>query len=222
MAVPCLSDSDTIHHDQDTGGALVSDVIIDPATDNLLSDSASGLLSRFAPPLVSALPASPYDGQVVFYEDATIGSPMMFRYDAASVSAYKWDYLGGAPNWYAKYDTSDTYTSATYGALGVHVTLDIPGNITGDFLIHHGTRINGPGSAERAFQSLRVGAVAASDANAVATTTNDQITASSQPIQLLGVAANTTIGLHYRTESGGTATYSFRWLAITPVRVAAA
>src|SRR4051794_15998509 len=46
--------------------------------------------------LVSALPSSPSDGQVVNYlADGTNGIVWRLRYRAASGSAYKWEYVGG-------------------------------------------------------------------------------------------------------------------------------
>jgi hypothetical protein len=49
-------------------------------------------------PLVTSLPASPVDGQEVYYlADATNGIIWHLRYRAASASAYKWEVLGGPP-----------------------------------------------------------------------------------------------------------------------------
>lgn len=49
-------------------------------------------------PLVTSLPGSPVDGQEVYYlVDATNGVIWHLRYRAASVSAYKWEMVGGPP-----------------------------------------------------------------------------------------------------------------------------
>jgi hypothetical protein len=55
-------------------------------------------LSELAVPLVSVLPTSPVDGQVIdFLASATDGVIWRFRYRAASTSPYKWECVGGAP-----------------------------------------------------------------------------------------------------------------------------
>lgn len=55
------------------------------------------LAEAVAPALVSTLPASPYDGQEVFYlADAAAGVVWHLCYRAASPSAYKWEFVGGA------------------------------------------------------------------------------------------------------------------------------
>lgn len=49
-------------------------------------------------PLVSSLPSPAYDGQEVYLlVDATNGIVWHMRYRAASTSAYKWEFVGGAP-----------------------------------------------------------------------------------------------------------------------------
>lgn len=48
-------------------------------------------------PPVTSLPASPVDGQEIYYlADATNGVVWHFRYRAASVSPYKWEFVGGS------------------------------------------------------------------------------------------------------------------------------
>jgi hypothetical protein len=50
------------------------------------------------PPIATSLPASPADGQEVYYlADATNGVIWHLRYRAGSSSAYKWEFLGGSP-----------------------------------------------------------------------------------------------------------------------------
>jgi hypothetical protein len=48
-------------------------------------------------PLVTSLPASPVDGQEIYFlADATNGVIWHLRYRAASASAYKWEFIGGS------------------------------------------------------------------------------------------------------------------------------
>jgi hypothetical protein len=51
-----------------------------------------------APPLVTSLPASPTDGQEVYFLADTGGGIIWhLRYRAASASTYKWEFVGGPP-----------------------------------------------------------------------------------------------------------------------------
>jgi hypothetical protein len=55
-------------------------------------------LLNASPPLVTALPANPVDGQECYFGTALAsGAVWHLRYRAAASSAYKWDVLGGLP-----------------------------------------------------------------------------------------------------------------------------
>ena len=59
-----------------------------------------GIWQTASPPLVSALPSSPVDGQEVRYQNtamAAIGAVWSLRYRAASTNAHKWEFAGGSP-----------------------------------------------------------------------------------------------------------------------------
>jgi hypothetical protein len=59
---------------------------------------ARRMLSGESVPLVSVLPPSPADGQVIDYvADSANGVIWRFRYRAASASTYKWELVGGSP-----------------------------------------------------------------------------------------------------------------------------
>ena len=75
---------------------------------------ASGIIG---PPKVTALPANPVDGQECYYvADATNGVLWHLRFNAASASAYKWEFVGG----------SDLFASetATHNPLSSTVLID--------------------------------------------------------------------------------------------------
>lgn len=60
------------------------------------------MIRRYPPiaPIVTALPAIARDGQIIQYQNAvmaTRGVVWVFRYNAASSSAYKWEFIAGAP-----------------------------------------------------------------------------------------------------------------------------
>jgi hypothetical protein len=62
----------------------------------------------------TSLPASPYDGQEAILVDSTTNPTYFwrFRYNAGSVNAYKWEFIGGP--WLTIYvDTGEATTSTT-------------------------------------------------------------------------------------------------------------
>lgn len=84
-------------------------------------------------PALTALPSAPYDGQLIAYQaDATNGMVWLLRYRAASVSAYKWECVGGMP---LMPTTSGDMTNAnsTFTALTGGPTFPVP--LAGDYRI---------------------------------------------------------------------------------------
>lgn len=224
MAVPCIADTDTIHLEQDVGsGELLANVILDTVSDNLLSESAAGLLGRYAPPLVSSLPASPYDGQVVMF-DANDGAATIWqlRYNAASSSSYKWEWVGGG--FVSVFDTTVITRSGGggYGAgSGSDVQVGLPGNVVGDYWVEHGARINPSGAGVATQQTAKLGAAASADANSILGSNANVGAYASQPIIAAGMAASDVIILKYASASGS-GSFSYRWLKLRPIRLAPA
>src|SRR5215218_6358847 len=68
---------------------------------NSIQDDLGGALEQRAPlAVVTALPGSPVDGQEVIYQNASmasVGVAWRLKYRSASGSAYKWEFIGGAP-----------------------------------------------------------------------------------------------------------------------------
>jgi len=63
---------------------------------NVITNDVIALNSAAPSDVVTALPGSPIDGQVIYYTaDATNGVVWKLRYRSASASAYKWEYVGG-------------------------------------------------------------------------------------------------------------------------------
>jgi microcystin-dependent protein len=88
------------------------------------------------PPLVTSLPSSPADGQIVYYlADATLGLIWPLRYRAASASPYKWEAAGDCPPLYAESATLFTTASTTSVDTGNQVTVPL----AGDYWLSHGT-----------------------------------------------------------------------------------
>jgi hypothetical protein len=64
--------------------------------------------------IVSALPSTPYDGQIIHYQNAglaTLGRIWVFRYKASESGSYKWTFIGGRPYRVAFDDLTAGYTT---------------------------------------------------------------------------------------------------------------
>lgn len=91
-----------------TGGVVALDVI--EFDTESVSAYASGVIG---PQRVLALPTSPVDGQEVYYvADSTNGVLWHLRYNAASASAYKWEFVGGAELFGVGSGANQTLTTA--------------------------------------------------------------------------------------------------------------
>jgi hypothetical protein len=166
-------------------------------------------------PILSALPGTPTDGQIINYlADATAGVVWRLRYRSASASTYKWEFLGG-PSLRAEVATQETIPSGTYGDIAtVGPSVTVP--LAGDYDIHHGARIGGPAFGE---QSISVGGGTAIDAEgarvSVAATNEFNV---ARQVRRAGITAASIIRAKYRSSS--TSEYAAeRWLVVTPVRV---
>lgn len=71
-------------------------------------------------PIISALPSSPFDGQVIAYQNAamaTLGVVWELRYRAAASGSYKWEFMGGGSLYL--YDSAQyNATQSSYGYAG--------------------------------------------------------------------------------------------------------
>lgn len=59
--------------------------------------------------VVTALPASPVNGQIIYYQSAamaTDGIVWQFKYNSSSASTYKWEFVGG-PQWSSNITTAE-------------------------------------------------------------------------------------------------------------------
>lgn len=83
----------------------------------------------------TSLPASPVDGQEYVLVDSVTNPSYQwrFRYNAGSASAYKWEFVGGAPS--AQHETATVAINAapTWGATGPIFAIPRPGVYFVDF-----------------------------------------------------------------------------------------
>src|SRR4029453_6293548 len=121
------------------------------ATDTLgtfRSDGAAwSLIQQGAPSITSAAMSAapfttPYDGQVIdLVVDASAGVIWRLKYRAADASAYKWNFVGGAPL-LAAVEALESTTSTSYVDLatpGPSLTLPRSGDYTGHVSSYLGT-----------------------------------------------------------------------------------
>lgn len=107
-----------------------------------LTAHLSGIDARFAPALVTNLPSSPYDGQIIYYQaDATNGVIWQLRYNSASSSSYKWEFIGGS-DWYKQDLTQRTLTLTRltyYDMGGNNPSYTLP--LSGDYAFSYNTSV---------------------------------------------------------------------------------
>lgn len=167
--------------------------------------------------LVSVLPSSPVDGQVVYFQNtamAASGVVWTLRYRVASSSSHKWEFVGGAAI-FSEVLTGQTTSSASFIDLATAgPSLTVP--LTGDYDAEFGARIlnaaSGLGVAglkvgvAEAGNGAEVSAGAASGANVL------------RALRLTGLAAAEVLKLQYKTTSTSSE-FIQRFLYVRPVRV---
>ncbi len=176
------------------------------------------LMGLLQPPVVSSLPAVAVDGQEIFYQNATMaeaGVVWHLKYRAASTSAHKWEFVGGAAL-YAEAPGLVTTTSAAYTALSEGPSVTVP--IAGDYEIGVQARILTRG-AYYAIASPKIGAEA-TDANGIELYASAETKDTAyRSFKANGLAA-ASIELQYRvTVAGKEGFFDDRALWIRPVRV---
>lgn len=173
-------------------------------------------------PLVTSLPASPYDGQEVFLlASDTNGVIWHMRYRAGSASVYKWECIAGPPL-SAEVLTQETTNSASYVDLATILGITAPR--AGDYMLAHGhTSINASGSTHAfGIATLKLGALAAGNNESIRSDQNasggvDAITVSRTLRRTL--AANDLVKQQYAAQGGTTYAFTYRWITMQPVRL---
>lgn len=180
----------------------------------------SRLTRRWASLVTVGPPTNPSDGDIwIAVVDATNGIRWQFQYNAASASAYRWEFIGGAYMTAAVAGNEST-TSTSYGDLtttGPSIVLPRSGDYHLDFY----TEIN---NAVGSFATPKFGSAAAADADRAqigsgAITGADRMSLSRFGLVKTGLSAADTVKLQYKSVSGGSATYANRTLRLIPIRV---
>ena len=176
-------------------------------------------MSSLRPPLVTALPGAPVDGQEIYYlADAANGITWHLRYRAASASTYKWETIGGGPL-YAEDLNSGSVSGGTYADIATAPSLVLP--LAGDYFIAFGSVIANAAAGGFSYAAPKLGAAAPNDNDSifmVAAIAGHTIYIGARTIRRTINAAGATVRLQFKAP-GGTGTYYFSHLAITPARV---
>lgn len=167
----------------------------------------------------AAPPGSPADGDLwLLPADATNGVEWLFKYNAGSASANKWEFIGGAAL-YAEVATSETTSSATYAALATAgPSIALPR--VGDYDVAIGCGLLNASAGAFNFMSYDIGGTGAVDADAI----SDQTGSTSnwqQPMRTRRKAGLTAVTLtaKYKSPSATVASFQNRFMSVVPVRV---
>jgi hypothetical protein len=167
----------------------------------------------------TSVPGSPTDEDEFTYPaDTTNGAMWRFKYRSASGSAFKWEFIGGAPM-YAAVATDETTASTTYVDLAtVGPSITVPR--AGDYEVEVGASMWDATGGVACYAAVKRGAAATSDNDAA---TVEGIGAApglsaSRKILMTGLAASDVLKVQFKVN-GGTGHFIFRWLSVRPVRI---
>jgi microcystin-dependent protein len=168
------------------------------------------------PPLVSALPGAPIDGQECYYlADAAAGVVWRLRYRAASSSAYKWECIGGSPL------TAQSTAAATVGNALAEAPDNVPrliAPLAGDWILDYQAQCSHGVAGGYVGVQAFVGAVPEASSYAVSSTAGYSVTVSGSQVRFAGITAGSAAGLRFTTSSGTGSVY-WRAISLRPARV---
>jgi len=166
----------------------------------------------------TSLPVSPVDGQEAILVDSLTAPTYSwrFRYNAGSSSAYKWEFVGGAPL-HAEIFADETFTATSTWAdtTGPRITLPRAGDYHAIGGCHMSSSVSDllimalfSGTAAQLGGYMKANMPANSWANLV------------QSVRGPGLAAGADIRLRHQHATAGTCHAESRWLDVTPLKVA--
>jgi hypothetical protein len=167
------------------------------------------------PQVVTVLPTGGSDKQLIVYETPLFGVYWLLRFVAA---INRWVYLGGPPR-DGTTATSQTTASATFTDLAT-VGPSVTAPAAGSYDVQWGATISNNTVNTASFMGVKVGTTEPTDANSIQHTESSAGAAAVAETVMgrrrVTAAALDAIVARYRAASG-TATFSARWLTITPV-----
>jgi len=169
----------------------------------------------------TTLPANPYDGQEAILVDSVTNPSYQwrFRYNAASTSSYRWEFVGGSPA-SSSVDALENVTSTTFVALttpGPSITLPRAGDYTISICADIGPSTNDFGRA-----SFDIGATGAVDNDGITVALGGTITSATMSSRMMlrtGLAAGAALVMKYRAGTAATCGFRKRTMSVWPVRV---
>jgi hypothetical protein len=206
----------------DAADTAVSSVVIEGA-----SVVYTGLVSNtlgYALPYATTLPASPTDGQVAVLVDNVINPTYQwqFRYNAASTSPYKWEFIGGTDAYAENANSESTSAANTWVDLAtVGPRIIVPR--AGDYQAFGGA--NGSPTATNVWFMMGI-AVGATNPVGMYGSNVYTYASTGYPMhvttggRVLGVAAGNDLRLRYQSYHAGSSTsFNMRWIRVQPIRV---
>jgi hypothetical protein len=186
------------------------------------AESLNDLERRTTAQRGTSMPASAEDGaEYDWVANEAAGVIWRFRYHTGSVSAYKWEFVGGSEllTRVVAAETTATTGWVDLATLGPDVTVPR----AGDYFIRYGAAVLGNVAGQMYHAGIAQGA-GATPAGALlqiqVPTTGAMLSLATQDV-FTGVAANTLLRMRYFVPAAGTsAQFGERWLAVYPRRVA--
>jgi hypothetical protein len=182
-----------------------------------VSSYPTGLVAISSPDLVAVLPASPVNGQEVYYlADAANGIVWHLRYRADSPLAYKWEVLGGSS--LSALGGGGSTASTAFSVPATLVSVTVP--LSGIYQIEHGSEILNATAGSGGAMSYAVGAAAPLETDRAiiySPTANAPLTTVVRRQKTL--AAGTVLAARIRSALSGTSTFTGMFLNVMPTAV---
>ena len=179
-----------------------------------------------ANPIVSALPGSGTDQQIINYQNAamaTDGVVWQFRYRAGSASAYKWEFVGGS-SWGRERMQSDTaaFIGSGWGAFNANdPVITVP--LAGEYRCEHSATFYPTAAGAGSYGiGLRVGATDPASFNEFASqyiSANNQSGSVEQKRTVTATLGQAIAQIYYGGGFSSNGDLRSRSLRVTPVRV---
>lgn len=171
----------------------------------------------------TSLPTSPYDGQEFVLTDSLTAPTYnwRFRYNAGSTSAYKWEFVGGAPLTQVV-NTQENTTSSAFVELATALRITVP--VAGDYRIEQSIAPEiGSGGSTSLAQMATWNETLAGDTGVCYITQALNGVGHMNEAGNFGIAtalnAGHVLSQRYRNLSGVSTNFSRRKMSILPIRV---
>jgi hypothetical protein len=171
----------------------------------------------------NALPANPVDGQEAILADSVTAPTYQwrFRWNASNASAYKWEYIGGAPLSAGPVGSLSGFTTTSWTRFTAGPSILVPRN--GEYLVEFGlftqAHAGGAYNITAAIGEAGVGAPGPS-ISFVPDGTGPFAGANISGMMKATFGAGKTYSFYVQVSAAITTSFEFGWIKLTPVRVA--